>query len=415
MPSHGCEEASSLLRGADVALAEDEVAKLHRQTEGWAAGLYLAALYLREGGPVANAAVSFAGDDRFVSDYVKSEFLSRISRRQRAFLTRTAVLERMCGPLCDEVLEREESAAMLTDLERSNLLLVPLDRREEWYRYHFLFRDMLLAELHRREPGLIPVLQRRAAGWCLQNGLLEEALGYAIAAGDVGTAAELVEKLCLPAYSQGRAATARRWLRWLEDRGGIEGHPRIAVQAAVIFAVTGKPVEAERWAAKVDRWQSGDAAQPADPAAEAWAPLLQAILCRSGIEQMRADADEAARRFAEMNALEIGPAIYQGLRGSWPVTSAVATRSSKMRSASGRKAVSTRLSHMRWPSDRSLRWHAASGARPRPWPNRHVPPCAGPGSKRPWSARCSPAQPCIGEIWQRRDVSSSARSLCATR
>ena len=103
------EEASSLLRDAGVALGEDEVAELHRRTEGWPAGLYLAALYLREGGPLASAAVSFGGDDRLVSEYVESEFLARISRRQRVFLTRTAVLERMSGPLCEAVLEPARS------------------------------------------------------------------------------------------------------------------------------------------------------------------------------------------------------------------------------------------------------------------------------------------------------------------
>ena len=172
------EEASSLLRDAGLALAEDDVAELHQRTEGWPAGLYLAALYLREGGPLAGAVVSFGGDDRLVSDYMESEFLSRISRRQRVFLTRTAVLERMCGPLCDAVLELRGSAAILADLAGSNLLLVPLDRRGQWYRYHHLFRDMLLAELERLEPGLIPVLRRRAAGWYLGNGLPEEALEY---------------------------------------------------------------------------------------------------------------------------------------------------------------------------------------------------------------------------------------------
>ena len=228
------EEASALLRAAEVALGEDDVAKLHRRTEGWAAGLYLAALYLREGGTSEDAAASFGGDDRFVSEYVESEFLARISQPQRAFLTRTAVLERMCGPLCEAVLELPGSAATLADLARSNLLLVPLDRRGQWYRYHHLFRDMLLAELERLEPGLIPVLRRRAAGWCLRNDLPEEALEYSIAAGDVDTAARLVEKLWLPTDRQGRVTTLQRWFRWLEDRGGIEGHPMLAVLAALL-------------------------------------------------------------------------------------------------------------------------------------------------------------------------------------
>ena len=147
-----CDEASLLLRAAQVALGADEVAELHRRTEGWPAGLYLAALCLREGGSPGGAAISVAGDHRFVSEYVESEFLARISPRQRVFLTRTAVLERMCGPLCEAVLDRPGSAASLDDLARSNLLLVPLDRRRQWYRYHHLFRDMLLAQLERQSP-----------------------------------------------------------------------------------------------------------------------------------------------------------------------------------------------------------------------------------------------------------------------
>ena len=115
-----------------------------------------------------------------MSDYVESEFLARISRRQRVFLTRTAVLERMSGPLCEAVLSTPGAAATLADLAGSNMLLVPLDRRGEWHRYHHLFRDMLLAQLHRQEPALAPVLRRRAARWCLANGLPDEALEYAI-------------------------------------------------------------------------------------------------------------------------------------------------------------------------------------------------------------------------------------------
>ena len=158
------DEASSLLRNADVALGADEVAELHRRTEGWPAGLYLAALYLKEGGPLAGAAISFRGDDRLVSDYMESEFLARISRRQRAFLTRTAVLERMSGPLCEAVLDLPGSAATLAGLARSNMLLMPLDRRGEWYRYHHLFRDMLLAELKRHEPELMSARSKWVCG-----------------------------------------------------------------------------------------------------------------------------------------------------------------------------------------------------------------------------------------------------------
>jgi LuxR family transcriptional regulator, maltose regulon positive regulatory protein len=307
------EEASSLLREAGVALGQDEVADLHERTEGWPAGLYLAALYLREGGPLAGAAVSFGGGDRLVSDYMESEFLSRVSRRERVFLTRTAVLERMCGPLCEAMLDTAGSAAILADLARSNLLLVPLDRQGEWYRYHHLFRDMLLAQLHRLEPGLMPVLRRRAAAWCLDNGMPEAALEYSIAAGEVDAVAGLAGLLVVPAYQQGRVTTVQRWFRWLEDHGGIAGHPIVAVLAAIVSALTARPVEAERWADVVDRWQYGDADRPDDPPAEAWAAVLRALLCRRGVKQMRTDADEAVRRFAALGIVAPAPALFQGI------------------------------------------------------------------------------------------------------
>jgi LuxR family transcriptional regulator, maltose regulon positive regulatory protein len=309
--SHG--EAASLLRDAGLMLAETDVAALYRQTEGWAAGLYLAALYLREGDPPASAAPSFGGDDRFLSEYVESEFLARISPVQRAFLTRTAVLERICGPLCEAVLDQPGSAVLLAELARSNLLLVPLDRRGEWYRYHHLFRDMLLAEAQRREPGLIPVLRRRAASWCLYADLPEEALEYSIAAGDVDTAAALVMGLAVGVYRQGRIATLQRWFGWLDERGGIEGNPMAAVLASLLSALTARPVDAERWAKVVDRWQYQDGARPDDPAAEAWAALLRAILCRYGVEKMDADADEAVRAFTALSLADPVPLALQGI------------------------------------------------------------------------------------------------------
>ncbi len=306
-------EASSLLRNVDLAMSEDDVAELLQRTEGWPAGLYLAALYLREGGPLDTAVVSFGGDDRLVSEYMESEFLSRISHGQRVFLTRTAVLERISGPLCAAVLDLPGAAAILADLARLNMLLVPLDRRGQWYRYHHLFRDMLRAELERVDPGMIPVLQRRAAGWCLGNGLPEAALEYSMAAGDTDQAAGLVGQLAVPAHRQGRVTTIERWFRWLEDRGGIEQRPMVAVLASLLSALTGRPVEAERWADVVDHCQYGDPARPDDPSMDAWSAVLRTFLCRRGVERMRADADEAVRRFATQSFVTPAPAILQGI------------------------------------------------------------------------------------------------------
>jgi LuxR family maltose regulon positive regulatory protein len=189
------EEAFSLLRAAEVALSGDEVAELHRRTEGWAVGLYLAALYVKEEVSQAGAVAAFSGDDRFVREYIESEFLARISQAQRTFLTRTAVLDRMCGLLCDAVLELSGSAARLAELAQSGLLLVPLDHRGQWYRYHHLFRDMLLAELQRMEPGVIPVLRCRAADWCLQNDLPDKALQYSVTPGARADARTLMREI----------------------------------------------------------------------------------------------------------------------------------------------------------------------------------------------------------------------------
>ena len=307
-------EALSLLRSAGVALSEDDVAELHERTEGWPAGLYLAGLYLREGGPLEGAAVSFGGGDRLVSDYMESEFLSRVSHRERVFLTRTAVLGRMCGPLCEAVLGMAGSAAILEDLAGSNLLLVPLDRQAEWYRYHHLFRDMLLAQLRRREPGLMPVLRRRAAAWCLDNGMPDAALEYFMAAGDVDEAARLVGRLLPSVYRQARMVTIQHWLGWLEERGGIERHPMTAVLASFMSALMGRPVDAERWADAVERCKYGDPARPEDPAAEAWGVMVvRATLCRRGAEQMRADTDEAVRLLPAGSLLTPTPALLQGV------------------------------------------------------------------------------------------------------
>ena len=307
-----CDEASSLLRNADIAVGEDDVTELHRRTEGWPAGLYLAALYLREGGSFASAAVSFGGDDRLVSEYMEAEFLARISHRHRVFLTRTAVLERMSGPLCDAVLELPGSAAILAGLERSNLLLVPLDRRGHWYRYHHLCRDMLLADLHRQEPDLIPVLHRRAAQWHERNGEPGEALEYWMKAGEADSAGRLVGTLAFPAYQQGRVATAERWFGWLEDHGPSETYPAAAVLAAMISALTGKPGDAERWAAVAERGAVVASLPDGSPSIEPWLALLRALLCRGGVEQMRADAELAARTMAAGSFWRTAAIVYLG-------------------------------------------------------------------------------------------------------
>ena len=122
-----------------------------------------------------------------------------------------------------------------------------------------------------------------------------------------------MENLARPAYRQGRITTARRWFQWLADRDAIEGRPVVAVWASIFAEGAGQPAEAERWADAVDRWQYGDAARPADPRAEAWAALLRAFLCRHGVKQLRADADEAARALAAAGIVSLGAPMLQGI------------------------------------------------------------------------------------------------------
>src|SRR5215469_9188387 len=305
------EEASTLLRGAGLTLGENDAAELYRRTEGWPVGLYLAALYLREGGALPRAAVSFSGGDRFVNDYMESEFLSRIPRRQQEFLTCTAVLERLCGPLCEAVLDQPGSRATLAELAQSNLLLVPLDRHGEWYRYHHLFRDMLLAQLRRREPALVPVLNCRAAEWYELNGAPAQAVSYRMEAGDADAAAQLVGALAFAAYQQGRAATVEHWFRWLEDHGDIEKYPAVAVLAAALFAVTGRAVDADQWAKIAERAAVRARLPDGSPSIEPWLALMRALLCREGVEQMQADAEFAATAMGGGSFWSATPIVLQ--------------------------------------------------------------------------------------------------------
>jgi LuxR family transcriptional regulator, maltose regulon positive regulatory protein len=285
-------EARALLEEVEMRLAEEHVAELHRRTEGWPAGLYLAALALQAAGTAPDtpaAGSAFAGDDQFIVEYLNSELLSRLPARQVSFLTRTAVLDRMCGPLCDAVLDRTGSAKVLESLAASNLLLVPLDRRREWYRYHHLFRDLLRAELERREPALVPDLHRRAAAWCEANGLEETAIDHAHAAGDADQLARLVLKVMQPVWASGRVDTVLRWMEWFEREQLMERYPSVAVHGALIFALLGRATKAERWAVAAER-ASPKGQLPDGSTMESYLAYLRAILCRDGVASMRREA-----------------------------------------------------------------------------------------------------------------------------
>ena len=286
----GAAEASALLSGAGVNPGRSEIAELVQRTEGWPAGLYLAALAIRAGA----RGVTFAGDDRYMRDYLRSELLGRVPDAEVSFLTRTSILDRMCGALCDATLNEHGSADHLDELEDRNLLIVPLDRRREWYRYHHLLRDWLQAELRRREPDIVSDLHLRAAAWYEQNGPPETAIGHAQAAGDVDRVARLVLDAMQPAWASGRVETVLRWMEWLGDKTSAQHYPAIAVHGALIFALLGRAGEAERWSIAAQR-AAGDGARlaevlPDGSSMESTLAYLRAILARHGVEHMRVDA-----------------------------------------------------------------------------------------------------------------------------
>jgi LuxR family transcriptional regulator, maltose regulon positive regulatory protein len=282
-------EADALLRATGVQLPEPDVVALVDRTEGWPIGLYLAALSMEAGGAsLATAAV--AGDDVVVAEYLRSELLDRQPPKIAAFLTRTSALDEMCGSICDAVLGETGSGRTLESIARQNLLVTPLDRRQEWFRYHHLFRDLLLSDLTRREPEAAPELRRRAAQWCEENGQPETALDYAQAAGDADHAARLFVSVSIPAYASGRVATLKRWVKWFEQGGSLDRYPVVALISAFALALVGEAERAVRFASAVDGTWHGELLADGVTPVEAFAALFRTATCREGEKRMSLDA-----------------------------------------------------------------------------------------------------------------------------
>jgi LuxR family maltose regulon positive regulatory protein len=285
----GPAEANSLLRGAGIEIDEPALADLLQRTEGWPTGLYIAALAMKSGTRQGAVSFTFTGDDIFMGDYLRSELLDQISGAEVTFLTRTSVLDRMSGPLCDAILNEKGSGAVLEQLEARNLLVVPLDRRREWYRYHHLFRELLRAELRRREPDLVQDLNFRAAMWYEANSMPEAAIDHAQAAGDYDRVARLILELQQPVWAVGRVETVRRWMEGIRDVTAAEHYGAIAVHGSLIFALLGQTGEAERWVGAAER-ASPAGILPDGSTMEGSLAYLRAILCRDGVAEMRHDA-----------------------------------------------------------------------------------------------------------------------------
>ena len=283
LDAHG---AQQIFSRAHVPITPEAAAAVTARTEGWPAGLYLAAKIASDS---HGDALTITGDDRYVADYLYRESLTQLPEAVRRFLRRTAVLDQLCGPLCDALLEDSGAQAHLAALEATSLFLVPLDRRRDWYRYHALFREFLLGELRLVEPDVIETLHLRAADWYESNGSPALALEHLLNTTERDRCVQMVTALVLPTYQSGQLLTVQRWLSTL-SRPDVEDYPPLAVMAGWLAVLTGETVEAERWAAFLTS-ASFDLV-PADGSAsfESARAMLQAAMCPAGPDQMAADA-----------------------------------------------------------------------------------------------------------------------------
>jgi len=291
-------ECAALLAGLGVELTGKQLDTMILHAEGWPAALYLAGLALSEQPDLDLAISRFAGDDRIVVDYIKEEFLASVSQRRLEFMRRAAVLDRLSGDLCDTVLERTGSARTLVDLARSNSLLTPLDRRDEWFRFHPMFREMLCSELHRVEPGEATRLNLRASEWWAEQGDWDRAIQHAIEAGDPVRAGELLW-LGVPRYmTRGRVATVIGWLGLLGEEA-IASDPALSLTAAFGGITRGAGPQAEHWIAVARSLllAEGDTDNGLDLGPGL--ALAEAGLARQGVEAMCADTVVAAKDLAD--------------------------------------------------------------------------------------------------------------------
>jgi LuxR family maltose regulon positive regulatory protein len=293
------EEAAELLRTAvGSELPEAAVAALGDRTEGWVAGLQLAALSLRGRGDITEFVEGFSGTHRYVLDYLTQEVLDRQPEPLRTFLLETSVLGRLSGPMCDAVTGHRDSQARLEQVERANLFLVPLDEVRGWWRYHHLFADLLRARLQQQRPGQGPALHRAAATWCEEHGLPDDAVHHAVAAGDAARAARLIEQHADALLLRNEGATIKRWLTALPP-GVASSRPRLCLTQAALALDSGSLEAAGPPLDAAERALADAADEPFEPSVGTAASLLANVpaaiaLLRAYLAELRGDAESTA-------------------------------------------------------------------------------------------------------------------------
>ena len=247
------EAAEFLSQVMGLSLSAEDIAALEDHTEGWIAGLQLAALSMQGRQDVHGFIQAFAGDDRYIVDYLVEEVLQRQPAPVRSFLLQTSILDRLSGSLCDAVTGQKEGNARLEALERGNFFVVPLDDKRHWYRYHHLFADVLSAHLMAEQPNQVATLHRRASAWYERNGSEADAIRHALAAGDFGRAADLVE-LAVPAMGRNRQeAMVLGWLKALPDEL-VRARPVLSVHYAGALLLNGELEGVEARLRDAEQW-----------------------------------------------------------------------------------------------------------------------------------------------------------------
>jgi LuxR family maltose regulon positive regulatory protein len=248
-----------------LALPQDAVIALADRTEGWVAGLQLAALSLRHQPDPAAFVASFAGSHRFVLDYLSEEVLARQPEEMREFLLTTSVLERLSGSLCDAMTGRSDGQQLLEAAERANLFVVPLDEQRHWYRYHHLFADLLRARLGQDGAEHVAQLHRRAVAWYQAHGLMSDAVHHAFAAGDIDNAVRLIEATAEELiWWRSEGITLERWIAALPP-GMLSRRPRLALARALRALVAARLEEAETCVAAAERAPASALGEPFVP------------------------------------------------------------------------------------------------------------------------------------------------------
>jgi LuxR family maltose regulon positive regulatory protein len=313
------QEAAAFLRAVwKLDLPPEAVAALEARTEGWAVGLQLAALSL-QGRPDPDAFLdAFAGTHRYVLDYLSEEVFGRLRDQVRRFLLQTSVLERLSGPLCDAVTGDSDGQGMLEELERANLFLVSLDEERRWWRLHHLFADLLRARMLQAKPDLVPELHRRAAGWCEQHGLIDEAIRHALAAGDTTWTTRLVEEHLGETLRLGESVALARWLSLLPN-DTMRARPGLCLAKAMTELNLDHLEEAERLLAHAERAFDHHGREPPELQIPTYGGMVAQVpaaiaLLRAELAYDRADPDAVAAfaraALAHMADHEHGPRLF---------------------------------------------------------------------------------------------------------